>query len=110
MDAQKANRAAERLAQTTRDSFETVTDHAVAMAERNARFAQGFARDFAAEIRHQAESNRELAHEMVERAERQRGALREMMGESMDAYLDLVYAPLSFYKDGLEAAGKVTAG
>lgn len=110
MEAEKMNGAAERLARTTRDSFETVADHAVAMAERNARFAQGFTRDFAAEIRHQAESNRALAQEMVERAERQRGALKEMMGESADAYLDLLYAPLSFYKDGLEAAGKVTAG
>jgi hypothetical protein len=109
MDAEKANRAAERLTRMTRDSYETAVDHAMAMSERNARFAQGVARDLAGEIRHQAESNRGLAQEMVERAERQRGALKEMMGESLDAYLNLVYAPLSFYKDGLEATGKATA-
>jgi hypothetical protein len=37
----RANKAAERLAETTRDSFGTVVDHAVGLQERNVRFAQG---------------------------------------------------------------------
>jgi len=104
-----ATAAVERLAGTTRDSYETVVEHVAAMGERNARFAQGFARDYAAEIRHQAESNRALAAELVERAERQRGALRAVLNESVEAYLDLLYAPLSFYKDGLEVSARATS-
>jgi hypothetical protein len=103
----KANRAAERLAQTTRDSFETVVDHAVGLQERNVRFAQGLVDSSIRELRSQAESNRAMTQELVERAERQRGALQTLFEESVDAYMDLAYAPFSYYKEGLEAAKKV---
>ena len=104
----KANKAAERLAQTTRDSFGTVVDHAVGLQERNVRFAQGLVDDSIKELRYQAESNRALTQELVERAEKQRGAYKTLVEESVDAYLDLAYAPLSYYKEGLEAAKNVT--
>ncbi len=103
----KASRAAERLAQTTRDSFETVVDHAVGLQERNVRFAQGLVDSSIRELRSQAESNRAMTQELVERAERQRGALQTLFEESVDAYMDLAYAPFSYYKEGLEAAKKV---
>jgi methyl-accepting chemotaxis protein len=100
----KANKAAERLAETTRDSFGTVVDHAVGLQERNVRFAQGVVEDSIRELRQQAESNRALTQELVDRAERQRDALQTLVEESVDAYMDLAYAPLSYYKEGLEAA------
>jgi methyl-accepting chemotaxis protein len=99
----KANKAAERLAETTRDSFGTVVDHAVGLQERNVRFAQGVVEDSIRELRQQAESNRALTQELVDRAERQRDALQTLVEESVDAYMDLAYAPLSYYKEGLEA-------
>ncbi|HEX5975323.1 MAG TPA: hypothetical protein VFY57_09210, partial [Rubrobacteraceae bacterium] len=98
------NRAAERLAETTRDSFGTVVDHAVGLQERNVRFAQGVVEGSIRELRQQAESNRALTQELVDRAERQRDALQTLVEESVDAYMDLAYAPLSYYKEGLEAA------
>jgi methyl-accepting chemotaxis protein len=104
---EKANRAAERLAETTRDSFGTVLDHAVSIQERNVRFAQGLVDDSIKELRSQAESNRAVVEELVERAERQRDALRTLMEESVDAYMDLAYAPFSYYKEGLEAAKRI---
>jgi methyl-accepting chemotaxis protein len=100
----KANKAAERLAETTRDSFGTVVDHAVGLQERNVRFAQGLVEDSIRELRQQAESNRALTQELVDRTERQRDALQTLVEESVDAYMDLAYAPLSYYKEGLEAA------
>jgi methyl-accepting chemotaxis protein len=103
----KANKAAERLAETTRDSFGTVVDHAVGLQERNVRFAQGVVEDSIRELRQQAESNRALTQELVDRAERQRDALQTLVEESVDAYMDLAYAPLSYYKEGLEAAKMV---
>ena len=106
-DMGKANKAAERLAETTRDSFETVVDHAVGLQERNVRFAQGLVDDSIRELRHQAESNRVMTQELVERAEKQRDAFQTLLEESVDAYLDLAYVPFSYYKEGLEAAKKV---
>ena len=103
----KANKAAERLAETTRDSFGTILDHAVGLQERNVRFAQGLVDSSIKELRHQAESNRAMTQELVERAEKQRDAFQTLVEESVDTYMDLVYAPFSYYKEGLEAAKKV---
>ena len=104
---EKANRAAERLAQTTRDSFGTILDHAVGVQERNVRFAQGLVDDSIEELRSQVESNRAMSREIVEKAEKQREAFQALLEESVDAYVDLAYVPFSYYKEGLEAASKV---
>jgi hypothetical protein len=97
----KANRTAERLAKTSGDSYKTVIDHVVAQQERNVRFAQELFDGTAREIRHQAESNRALTQELVERAEKQRDAFQTLVGESVDAYTNLLYAPLAYYRQGL---------
>jgi hypothetical protein len=103
---EKANRAAEQLAKTTGDSYKTVIDHVVTLQERNVRFAQNLVDSSIKELRYQAESNRALTQELVERAERQRDAFQTLFEESVDAYMDLAYVPFSYYKEGLEAAKK----
>ncbi len=102
--AEKANEAAEKLAKTTRDSYQTVVDHTVGLQERNVRFAQGIVDDSIKELRHQAESNRAMTQELVERFEKQRDAYQALVERSLDAYMDLAYAPFSYYKEGLQAA------
>ncbi|MBA2617946.1 MAG: hypothetical protein H0U91_07240 [Rubrobacter sp.] len=103
---EKANKTAEKLAETTRDSYQTVVDHAVGLQERNVRFAQGMVDGSIKELRHQAESNRAMTQELVERVEKQRDAYQTLVEQSLDAYLDLAYAPFSYYKEGLQAAKK----
>ena len=103
----KANKAAERLAGATRDSFQTIVDHTVGLQERNVRFAQDLVDSSIKELRYQAESNRAMTQELVERAEKQRDAFQTLVEESVDTYMDLVYAPFSYYKEVLEAAKKV---
>ena len=99
----------ERLAETTRDSYQTVVDHTVGLQERNLRFAQGMVDGTIKELRNQAESNRSVVGELFERAEDQRDAYRTLVEQSLDAYMDLVYAPFTFYyKEGLAAARKAT--
>ncbi len=88
----------ENLARTTRDSYERVLDHAVATQERNVRFAQEMVEGSIAELREQAESNRAIALELAERADKQRDAFQKIVEESLDAYMDLAFAPLSYYK------------
>jgi hypothetical protein len=111
----RISRTAERLAKTSADSYKIVIDHAVAQQKRNVRFAQEMFGDTVREIRHQAESNRALTRELVERAEMQRDAFRTLVGESVDASTDLLYAPLVYFKQGLrlvesEGAGLPIAG
>ena len=105
---QKTNRAVERLAETTRDSYQTVVNHAVGLPERNVKFAQGMGDGAIKELRHQAESNRSVMGELFERAEDQRDAYRTLVEQSIDAYMDLAYAPFAYYKEDLDAARKAT--
>ena len=98
----KANKAAERLAETTRDSFGTVLDHTVGLQERNVRFAQGLVDETIKELRTQAESNRAMTQELVDRAERQRDAFQTLIEESVDAYMDLFDAPFAYFRQGMK--------
>ena len=104
-NVEKASRAAEKLAEAKRDSYQTVVDHAVGLQARDVRFAQGVV-DGATikEVRHQAESNRAMTQELVERVEEQRDAYQTLVEQSLDAYMNLAYAPLSYYKEGLQGA------
>lgn len=102
----KTSSAAEQVAQTTHDSYQTMVEHGVSLQERNIRFMQGMVDDSIKELRQQAESNRALTQQLVERAEKQREAVQTLAEESLDAYMDLLYSPLTYYKQGLEAAKK----
>ena len=108
-NVEKMNKAAEKLAQANQDAAQTMMDHTIGLGERNVRFAQGMVDSSVKEIRQQAESNRALTQEFVERAENQREAFQTVVEESVDAYMDLVFAPMSYYKEGLQAAKKATA-
>ena len=107
-DREKVTGSVESLARTTRDSYERVLGHAVAMQERNVRFAQEMVEGSITEMRGQAESNWAIALELAERADKQRDAFQKIAEESLDAYMDLAFAPLSYFKEGLTVAGKAT--
>lgn len=98
---EKTGKTAERLAKANGDTFKLVVDHFAGQQERGVRFAQEVLDGTVREVRHQAESNRSLTQELVERAEHQRGAYQTLVEQSVDAYMDLLYAPISYYKQGL---------
>lgn len=104
--AEKSNRAAEQVAQSTRDSYQSLVEHGIGLQERNIRFMQEIVDGSIKEMRHQAESNRVMTQQLIERAEKQREAFQTLFEESLDAYMDLLYSPLTCYKQGLEAAKK----
>jgi len=66
--------------------------------------------DVSREVVSQVEVNRALSQELVRRAEAQRGTLKTILDEATDAYLDLLYAPLSFYSEGLRKAQRFESG
>ena len=106
VDGGKVTGSLEGFARTTRDSYERVLDHAAAMQERNVRFAQEMVEGSINELREQAESNRAMALELAEIADKQRDAFQKIVKASFDAYMDLAFAPLSYYKEDLTYAGK----
>ena len=103
---EKTSRVVERLAETTRDSYQTVVDHAVGLQERNVRFAQGMVDGTIKELRYQAESNRSVVGELFERAEEGRDAYQALVEQSLDAYMNLAYSPFTYFKEGMEATRK----
>jgi hypothetical protein len=105
---EKTSKVVERLAETTRDSYQTVLDHAVGLQERNVRFAQGMVDGTIKELRYQAESNRSVVGELFERAEEGRDAYQALVEQSFDAYVNLAYTPFTYFKEGLEATRKAT--
>ncbi|MGF1471066.1 MAG: hypothetical protein ACFB50_04885 [Rubrobacteraceae bacterium] len=108
---EKLNESAEQVAEVSRDSYKTVVDHTAALQERNVKFWQEMFEVGTREIRQQAESNRTMTYELVERAENQRGAFQALVKESVDTYMDLLYAPLAYYKQGLKLVeSEVTEG
>jgi hypothetical protein len=106
----RANRTAERLAKTSGDSYRMIIDHMVALQERNAKFTREMFDGTVREIRQQAESNRALTRELVERAESQRDAFQALVGEAVDTYSDFIYAPLAYYRQGLRLVESEVAG
>jgi hypothetical protein len=103
---QKTSKVVERLTQTTRDSYQTLVDHAVGLQERNVRFAQGMVDGTIKELRYQAESNRSVVGELFERAEEGRDAYQTLVQQSFDAYVNLAYAPFAYFNEGLETTRK----
>lgn len=109
-DIQKTSRAAEQVARATRDSYKTVLDYATAQQERNIRFFQDAMNSSVSEVRRQAESNRQVTQQLVEKAEAQRDAFQTLVEESVDAYMDFVYAPLAYYRQGLRLVASENGG
>lgn len=100
--------ALERLARTTQESFQIAFDHGVALQERNTRNFRAAIGNISREVRDQAESNRAVTRQLVERAEGQRDAYRTVIGESVEAWLGFVYAPLAYYREELREAVPVS--
>jgi len=96
----KANGAAER---TTGGSYRTFVDNTVTLQERNVRFALEMVDGSIREFRRQAASNRIMFRKLVEHTGGQQSVLQTLVGKSIDAYADLLFAPLCYYREALRS-------
>lgn len=99
---ERTGRTAERLAKSGGEAYKLIVDHFAAQQERNVRFTQDVLDGAVREVRHQAESNQALTQELVERAEKQREEYQAFVEQSFGTYTDWLYAPLSYYREGLK--------
>jgi methyl-accepting chemotaxis protein len=107
--AEKTREAIEEVAETVQGSAQAVVDQAVGIQERNVKFAQGMVDSYIEELRHQGEQGRETVQKMVEQSEKQRESFQKLADEWVSAYMDAVYSPFSYYKEGLEAMKKASS-
>lgn len=101
----QTNEAIQKLAEGSCDSYQAILEHTIGLQERNVHFAQQMVDSVIKELRYQTESNQTFTSELMERAQKQRGDFQTLVGESVEAYTDLLYVPYAYYKETLEAAG-----
>ena len=104
--AGRMSEASERMAGATRDSFRVVADGAVAVQERNTKFAQSVFESGIETLRGQTETNRAVIEKLAEETGRQQDALRTMVQESVGAYMDFLNSAFSYSQRGLEVVGE----
>ncbi len=94
------NEAAERLARTSVGSYKTLMDNTVALQERNVWFVLSIIHGSLGELRRQAESNRAMSRGFFECAEGRQSAFQTLVGESVNTYMDLLFAPFHYLREG----------
>jgi hypothetical protein len=104
----KINEAATELAHTLRETYETVAQTAVAAQDRNVKFAQTIVEKGIEEFKGQAETTRVVLQKVAEQSEKQREVFQTLAHESVDAYIDLLFAPFALYQRGIEAIQEAT--
>ena len=87
-----------------RETYQTLVDSAVSSQERNVKFAQSVVENGIEEIKSQTESAQALIQALAQQSEKQRQALQTLARESVESYVNFLFAPLSFWQKGLDAA------
>lgn len=86
--------------------FQTMMEASVAAQERNMRYVQNVFENGVEVLRSHAESTRNLMQTLVDQSKEQQETF--LTQHSMDAYLDLLYAPFSYYKRFLDTTQMIT--
>jgi dsDNA-specific endonuclease/ATPase MutS2 len=87
-----------------RETYQTLVDTAVSTQERNVKFAQTVVENSIEELKSQTEGAQALVQALAQQSEKQRQALQTLARESVESYVNFLFAPLSFWQKGLDAA------
>ena len=100
----KINDALTELAQTFRESYQTVADTAAAAQEHNIKFVQTMMGTGIEELKSQIESARAMLATLAEQSERQQQTVDTLARETISAYIEFAYSPFAYYQKSVEAA------
>jgi hypothetical protein len=110
MDRERTNRERERIFEATRQSYRTAMENVFALQERTLEIARSLLESSAEASRAQAERNRALLEELAEQSRRQREILENLLQETTNAYVNVLWAPFSYYQEVLEAMAPTRRG
>lgn len=96
---EKMSRAAEEMAEVTRDSYRVVVDRAFAARESNARITRNFFEDTVEALQEETELNLRTLEELTEQTRRQRAAFRELARDSASAYEGFLDSLSGYYRE-----------
>jgi hypothetical protein len=117
MEDKQANETMLELIKSIQETNEAVAASFVAAQERNVKLVQSLYTHTMEVLQGQAESTRTLMQELGQHASKQQevlqrmasqGTFQKMAKESMDAYMNLLRSPLTYYQQAIEAAQTAT--
>ena len=117
MEEQQINETVLELVKSLQETNQAMAASIVAAQERNLKLVQGVYQHAMEALQGQAESTRTLLEELGQHARRQQERFQQMTGqeafqkavkESMDAYMNFLRSPLTYYQQALEAAEAAT--
>ncbi len=108
MTDNKMNEATLNVVKTVREANQALTDSLVAAQERNVRYTQSVLVNGIEVLKSQAAGTRVLTQELADLYQKQQEAYQALVTESVNAYMDMVRTPVSYYKEALEFAESVS--
>jgi len=97
-----------RKQQVGPEGLQVLMDNAVAAQERNTRFAQSVFENGIELLKSQIDLTHSLLQELEQQSQKRQATFQALAQESMDAYKDFLFAPLTFWQKALDTAGSVT--
>src|SRR5438105_3415019 len=97
-----------RKQQVGPEGLQAVVDSAVAAQERNSKLAQSILENGIEVLKSQAGVTHSLMHELGQQYQKQQEAFQALAQESMEAYRDFLFAPLTFFQKAMDAAEVAT--
>ncbi len=107
MSENKVNETVWNLAENLQEVGQTVVESAVAAQGRNIKFAQSTIVNGIGVLKSHAEETRALTQELLKQSQKQSEALQTLAHESLDAYINFLYAPFSYYQQVLETTESI---
>lgn len=86
------------------EANEAIADSAIVAQERNIKYARSIFLNGIELLKSHAESTRNLTQELVEQSQKQQAALQALLHEAVDAYVEFLYTPFSYYKQARDYA------
>jgi hypothetical protein len=90
------------------EALQAVVDSAIAAQERNTKLAQGILENGIEVLKSQVGVTRSLTQELGQQYQKQQEAFQALAQESMEAYRDFLFAPLTFFQKAMDAAEAAT--
>jgi len=90
------------------EGLQAVVDSAIAAQERNTRLAQSILENGIEVLKSQVGVTHSLMHELGQQYQKQQEAFQVLAQESMEAYRDFLFAPLTFFQKAMDAAEVAT--
>lgn len=97
-----------RKQQVGPEGLQILMDGAVAAQERNTKFAQSVFENGIELLKSQIDVTHSLLLELEQQSQKGQATFQALAQESMDAYKDFLFAPLTFWQKALDTAESVT--